>query len=125
MHQIKKIALLNRQGMTAGNDGKIQEALDFLYEALRLSREANQPLHEARVNNNIGLVNQMAGRYQDAETCFREGARLAVEHAGAGNILHRFIVRNLARLEDAREQKATCSGHSADAACSCGAACRA
>jgi len=125
MHQLKKIGLLNREGMDAFNDGRTDVALNRLLEAWGLARELGQPLHEAKVGNNIGLVHQAAGRHHEAETCFREAARIAVERAGAGNILHRTIARNLARLDEEHGHGECCGNHSCANHCSCGGSCRA
>lgn len=129
MHQLKEIGRLNREGMAACNEGRIQDALKRLDEAGRMARALDHPLHEAKVRNNLGLVQQVAGRFAEAEASFRHAARIAVEQAGSGNILHRTIVRNMVRLEDARtsrEADHTCAnGHACGKACTCGGACRA
>ncbi|MDD3311366.1 tetratricopeptide repeat protein [Pseudodesulfovibrio sp.] len=125
MHQLKKIGLLNREGMAALNDGRMDDALNRLLEADRIAREQQQPLHEAKVQNNLGLVHQAAGRYPEAESCFRQAVRIAVERAGSGNILHRTIARNLARLDEARDHGGCCGNHACENHCACGGSCRA
>jgi len=100
MHQLKKIGCLNREGMAACNAGRTRDALTHLDEAGRLARDLGSLLHVAKVQNNLGLVHQVAGNYDEAAACFRQAERLAVEQAGDGNPLHRVIARNMARLHE-------------------------
>ena len=99
MSQLKKIGMLNREGMAACNAGRIEDALFQLTQAERMARRLKSPLHEAKLRNNIGLVHQMAGNRDEALVCFRLAGRRAVEGGGQGNPLQRIIARNLDRLE--------------------------
>ena len=101
MSQLKKIGLLNREGMAACNAGHVEDALFQLTQAERMARRLKSPLHEAKLRNNIGLIHQVAGNRDEARVCFRLAMRRAAEAAGAGNPLHRIIARNLDRLEQA------------------------
>lgn len=98
MSTLKKLGLLNRQGMRACNEGRCGDALFQLTQADHLARFMESPLHEAKVRNNMGLVYQMSGKYEEARVCFRIAADRAVAGAGDGNCLHRVISRNLDNL---------------------------
>ena len=99
MSQLKKIGMLNREGMAACNAGRIEDALFQLTQAERMARHLKSPLHEAKLRNNIGLVHQVSGNREEALVCFRLAERRAAEGGGAGNPLQRIIARNLERLE--------------------------
>jgi len=98
MSTLKKLGLLNRQGMLACNEGRPEDALFQLTQADRLARTMQSPLHEAKVRNNMGLVYQMSGKFEEARVCFRMAADRAVAGAGDNNCLHRTINRNLDNL---------------------------
>ncbi|MGE4193966.1 MAG: tetratricopeptide repeat protein [Pseudodesulfovibrio sp.] len=98
MSSLKKLGLLNRQGMLACNEGRCEDALFQLTQADRLARSMESPLHEAKVRNNMGVVYQMNGKFEEARVCFRMAADRAVAGAGDGNCLHRTINRNLDNL---------------------------
>jgi len=102
MSQLRQLGLLNREGMKACNEGKLDDALFQLIQADRLAKSMDSRLHEAKVRNNIGLVHQISGKEEEALACFRLAAHFAIEGAGKGNALHKTIVRNLTRLESAR-----------------------
>lgn len=99
MSRLKKLGLLNREGMTALNAGKVDNAMFQLMQADILARDMKSPLHQAKVRNNIGLVHQASGRTDEALACFRLAERSAVDAAGKHTQLHKIIVRNLTRLE--------------------------
>jgi hypothetical protein len=98
MSKLKKLGALNREGMRACNDGRPGDALFQLTQADSLARAMNSPLHEAKVRNNMGLVYQMSGKYEEARVSFHIAAGRAVEGAGEDNVLHRIIQRNLDAL---------------------------
>ncbi len=106
MSRLKKLGLLNREGMTAFNAGKVDDAMFQLIQADRIARDLKSPLHEAKVRNNIGLVHQVTGKTDEALACFRLAAHSAVKGAGEGTQLHKIIVRNLTRLEQVTEGRA-------------------
>lgn len=98
MSTLKKLGILNREGMRACNEGRPGDALFQLTQADRIARCMDSPLHEAKVRNNMGLVYQMAGKFEEARVSFQIAASRAVEGAGDGNCLHRVITRNLDSL---------------------------
>lgn len=98
MSNLKKLGTLNREGMRACNEGRPGDALFQLTQADSLARAMNSPLHEAKVRNNMALVYQMSGKYEEARVSFRIAAGRAVEGGGEGNVLHRVIMRNLDSL---------------------------
>ncbi|WP_319541847.1 tetratricopeptide repeat protein [uncultured Pseudodesulfovibrio sp.] len=101
MSLLRQLGLLNREGMKACNEGKLDDALFQLIQADRMAKEMDSRLHEAKIRNNIGLVHQVSGKKDEASACFKLAAHFAVEGAGEGNALHKAIVRNLTRLESA------------------------
>ncbi len=106
MSRLKKLGMLNREGMTALNSGRVDDAMFQLVQANRIARQLKSPLHEAKVRNSIGLVHQVSGNTDEALVCFRIAAKSAIEGAGAGNKLHKIINRNLTRLEQAEGRAA-------------------
>lgn len=106
MNRLKKLGMLNREGMKSFNAGKTKDAMFQLVQADLIAKEMRSSLHEAKVRNNIGLVHQSSGRFDEAVSCFRLAERSAIEGAGVGTKLHKIIVRNLSRLEQAAGAKA-------------------
>ncbi|WP_338668285.1 tetratricopeptide repeat protein [Pseudodesulfovibrio methanolicus] len=106
MSNLKKLGILNREGMRACNEGRSGDALFQLTQADSLARSLNAPLHEAKVRNNMALVYQMSGKYEEARICFRIAAGRAVDGGGQGNVLHRVIMRNLNSLTALTEGRA-------------------
>jgi Tfp pilus assembly protein PilF len=98
MSDLKKLGQLNREGMRACNEGRPGDALFQLTQADNLARSMNSPLHEAKVRNNMALVYQMSGKFEEARVSFRIAAGRAVEGGGENNSLHRVIMRNLDAL---------------------------
>lgn len=105
MHQLKKLGMLNREGMAACNAGHTEDAMFQLVQAERMARRLKSPLHEAKVRNNMGLVHQVSGNWEQALVCFRLAERQAIQGGGVDNPLHRIICRNLDRLEPASEAR--------------------
>lgn len=99
MSLLRRLGMLNRAGMRAFNEGRYNDAMFQLMQAKSIARQMESPLHEAKVRNNIGLVHQGAGNIDDALESFRLAAVFAVEGAGEGNILHKAIDRNMAKIE--------------------------
>lgn len=99
MSRLKKLGMLNREGMKAANAGKVDDAMFQLLQADRIARDMKSPLHEAKVRNNIGLIHQVSGKIDEALACFRLAEKSAIQGAGDGNKLHKIIARNLTRLE--------------------------
>lgn len=106
MNYLKKLGMLNREGMKAFNTGRLDNAMFQLLQASHIARDMKSPLHEAKVRNNIGLVHQVTGNTDEALACFRLAERYAIEGAGAGNKLHKIIGRNKVRLEQTLQGEA-------------------
>ena len=106
MSRLKKLGMLNREGMKACNSGRSEDAMFQLIQADSIARSLKSPLHEAKVRNNIGLVHQLSGNIDEALACFRLAERSAITGAGTGNKLHKIIARNLTRLENFAEGRA-------------------
>lgn len=106
MNRLLQLGHFNRSGMCAGNEGRTADALFQLAQAESVAQTMESPLHGAKVRNNMGLVYLMAGHFDEALTCFRKAEELAVSGAGEGNVLHRAVLRNIARLEEAKTGKA-------------------
>ncbi len=106
MSPLRKLGVLNREGMKSFNCGKNEDALFQLIQAERLAEIMESPLHLAKVRNNIGLVYQGAGAHQEALVSFHIACEHAVRGAGEGTGLHKVIVRNISRLESGLMAKA-------------------
>ncbi len=106
MSRLKKLGMLNREGMKACNSGRNEDALFQLVQADSIARSLKSPLHEAKIRNNIGIVHQLSGNREEALVCFRLAKKAVIAGAGTNNNLHKVIVRNLTRLENATERKA-------------------
>lgn len=106
MSRLRRLGMLNREGMKSFNQGRHNDALFQLIQAGQIARLMESPLHEAKVRNNIGLVHQGLGNLNEAMSCFRLARRQAVKGAGEGNVLEKTIIRNLDRLERVVEGKA-------------------
>ncbi|QJB55512.1 tetratricopeptide repeat protein [Pseudodesulfovibrio sp. zrk46] len=102
MSRLRTLGILNREGMKAANAGRVADAMFQLAQAAQIAETMDSPLHMAKVRNNIGLVNQQAGKFDEAKACFLLAEQSAVEGAGEGNILQRAIVRNMAHLDQAQ-----------------------
>lgn len=101
MNLLRQFGILNRQGMNAFNEGKPGDALFQLMQAAQLAHQMKSVLHEAKVHNNMALVHQGSGDNDKALVSFKKAEELAIEGAGEGNVLHRTIARNMAKLEQA------------------------
>jgi len=99
MSGLKKLGILNREGMKACNQGRLEDAMFQLVQAGLIAKKMDSPLHEAKVRNNIGLVHQLTGDFDGARASFRLAQHFAVKGAGKGNSLEKTISRNLNRLE--------------------------
>lgn len=105
MTRLKKLGMLNREGMKAFNEGNVDNAMFQLLQANRIARDLKSPLHEAKVRNNLGLIYQSNGFMEEARASFHLAERSAVNGAGENNMLHKIIKRNLTRLELAAEAR--------------------
>lgn len=106
MNRLLQLGHFNRTAMRAGNDGRVEDALFQLAQAETIARTMETPLHNAKVRNNMGLVNLMAGRLDEAQACFERAEDLAVAGAGEGNVLHRAIRRNMDQVREAKRERA-------------------
>lgn len=98
MSSLKKLGILNREGMRACNEGRPGDALFQLTQADSLARSMNSPLHEAKVRNNMALAYQLSGKFEEARISFRIAVDRAVAGGGEGTCLHKAILRNLDSL---------------------------
>lgn len=101
MSHLRKLGMLNKEGMKSFNEGRMEDAMFQLTQASRIARQMSSPLHEAKIRNNIGLVYQSTGNTEEALVCFRLAEKSAVKGAGPGNSLQKVITRNLDRLQQA------------------------
>ncbi len=97
--RLKKLGMLNREGMNAANNGRIADAMFQLDQALALAESLKSPLHQAKIHNSIALAHQLANNVVEARASFLRAEAFAVEGAGEGNGLQRIILRNMSRLE--------------------------
>lgn len=66
------VGKLNRQGMEFSNQGKYQEALTLLRQALQVCQEGEFKTYEVKILNNIGLVLHMEKKFSEAALFFEE-----------------------------------------------------
>lgn len=95
MSNLKRLGLLNRAGMQACGEKRLDDALFQLNQAAKVAAQMQSPLHEAKVRNNMGIVHTLAGNVDQARECYDVAARITREQAGTDNGLYRSIMRNL------------------------------
>lgn len=88
------IGKLNRQGMEFGNQGKFDESLTLLKQALQVCREGEFKTYEVKILNNIGLVLQMQNECRQAAVFFEEALNKSVSLEKCGSYLADKIRRN-------------------------------
>jgi tetratricopeptide (TPR) repeat protein len=68
--------ILNGQGTTLWNFGKLQEAIEAFAEALVIYRALNLPRLEARALNNMGIVFAALGEFEEALSHYKSALKL-------------------------------------------------
>lgn len=101
MSILKRLGLLNRAGMQACSEKRLDDALFQLIQAARVAKLMESPLHEAKVRNNMGIVHHLAGNPHEARRCYVLAERITREQAGTDNGLYRSIMNNMKRAEAA------------------------
>lgn len=76
MPELNAIARYNRLAQQARRQGAMDQALLYLANALRLSREVGRPLLEAFARNLMGQVYAQHGRPDLAACCYRTALAL-------------------------------------------------
>ncbi|WP_243544183.1 tetratricopeptide repeat protein [Pseudodesulfovibrio tunisiensis] len=97
MGQLRTLGMLNREGMSACHEGRMETALFQLDQARSMAQAMKLPLHEAKIRNNMGLVHQLSGRTSEARACFILALK-ATGREAPDSVLHRVIRTNLDRL---------------------------
>lgn len=106
MNDLMRMAMLNREGMGACREGRLDDALFQLTQALQTARAMKMPLLEAKVLNNLGLVHRLRDETAEAEARLREALALLSRELGEEAGFTKAIKRNLAQFESRGESEA-------------------
>ncbi|WP_034640113.1 tetratricopeptide repeat protein [Desulfovibrio inopinatus] len=90
---------LNRLAMQALNNGKHDEAMNFLELALDKAQQANAGVFEIKLRNNLGLAHTLAGNKAKARREFEKAMELHNRHLTMKTPLIDSIQANLDRLD--------------------------
>lgn len=96
----KMIGLMNKEGMRACNEGRLEEALDLLQRAVNQARLLGVVMYEAKLRNNLGLVFGMSGRAWEARVHLRLALAQVEGRIGRDNRLYGRIEKNLRAVRD-------------------------
>ncbi len=91
----KAIGALNREGMKACNEGRLDEAVVLLRRAVDQARSMGAATYEAKLRNNLGLVFCVSGQPREAESHLRLALAQVERRVGRDNTLYARIERNL------------------------------
>lgn len=97
MPELQAIASYNRQALRLSRDGRKDQALLLLANALRLAREIERPMLESLSKHHMGLIFLQAGQEAEAEACFRIALNLADRWGVPGRGLRGRIEQSLRR----------------------------
>lgn len=103
MPELQAIASYNRQALRISRDGRKDQALLLLANALRLAREIERPMLESLSKHNMGLIFRQAGQDAEAAVCFRVALSLAGTRGKPGRGLRGVIERSLRDCAGARD----------------------
>lgn len=106
MSTYERMYMLNREAMQASNEGRKDDALFKLVQASRMAKALALPAQEAALRNNMGIVHQAAGDFDEAKSCFRIAGRIAGEQSPDDAKLLASIAGNLGKLESAGKRQA-------------------
>lgn len=94
----KAIGVYNKRGMEAFRQGRMDDALNDLKEAVRLAVMQGGTLHAAKIRNNLALVLQASGHQEQAKRELREALAAVEMRIGRDNKLYGVIFRNISAL---------------------------
>ncbi|GAB6036049.1 hypothetical protein JCM15519_06080 [Fundidesulfovibrio butyratiphilus] len=94
----KAISVYNKRGMEAFRQGRIDDALNDLEEAIRLAAMRGGPMHVAKIRNNLALVLQASGRREQARQELGTALIEVEGRIGRNNKLYDVISRNMAAV---------------------------
>lgn len=101
MPELQAIASYNRQALRVSRDGRKDQALLLLANALRLAREIERPMLESLAKHQMGRIFLQAGQQAEAAACFRIALSLADQHGRSGRGLRGRIEQDLQRCSPA------------------------
>lgn len=94
----KAISIYNKRGMEAYRQGRIDDALSDLEEAVRLAFFRGVPVHAAKLRNNLALVLLASGRREQARKELRTALDEVERRIGRDNKLYGVIERNMSAV---------------------------
>ena len=100
MCRCKEIAAPAREGMDALNQGRPQDALAKLQDALKVAQNVGSSIHQAKIRNNLALTFQALGLIDQAAKNYALALYLVEDRIGPDNHLYRSIRQNLQTLRD-------------------------
>ncbi len=97
MCAVKVVGELNRNGMKAYEAGDVSGAEFLLHQALLRARGTKSAVLEAKILNNIGLIEILTGRKESAASHLRAALEKVRARVGGENKLHSVVRNNLER----------------------------
>ena len=98
MCNCKKIGNAAKTAMQSFNEGRVDDALLELKEALALAETLGTPIHQAKIRVNLALVLNAGGLADEARTQLRSALHQVEGKIGTNNPLHASITRQLEGL---------------------------
>jgi Flp pilus assembly protein TadD len=96
------IGKLNRRGMEACRQGRLEEAEITLMFALMEARKQNARCFEAKVHNNLGIVYELRGSFAKAKHAYGEALKIYEAKVGTSHPASIRMARSLDRLSGTR-----------------------
>ncbi len=106
MSALQTLEMLNREGMEACNQGRYEDALFKLNQALDIAEKTERHIQHVIIKNNMGLVYQIMGKTGQAEVCFKLALHEAETHMPPESLPLKKVRRNLETLLDKTTSKA-------------------
>lgn len=106
MSALQSLGMLNREGMKACNQGKFEDALFKLNQALDIAEKTERHIQHVIVKNNMGLVYQLMGKPDQAKACFKLALQEAEAHMPLDSQPAKKIKQNLEALPGQTTPKA-------------------
>ena len=89
----KALTGFNKQGMSACQAGRLEEAVDLLKQGVALAQKSKVDMYEAKMRNNLGLVFILMHRLEEAAEQFDRALELVDSRLGRENSLYKRIER--------------------------------
>ena len=98
MCNCQKIGNANKKGMQSFNEGRLDDAVSELQEAITLAGSLGTPIHEAKIRTNLALVLEFRGLTDAAKAQLRRALEQVEGKIGRANPLHAAITRQMASV---------------------------